>query len=78
MTKTKTNIMKRNTIEQMNQFKVNQKVNIYDSITGELDYSGTIINIEKKAWSKNNEPRRCAVILDSNGNKRLNLLASAK
>lgn len=70
--------MKKNTIEQMNQFKLNQNVNIYDSITGEFRYKGTIICLEKKAWLKNYEPRRCAVILDSNGNKRLNLLASAK
>lgn len=70
--------MKKNTIQQMNQFKLNDKVNVYDLITGELGYHGTIIRIEKKAWSKNNEPRRCAIILDSNGNKRLNLLASAK
>ncbi len=70
--------MKQNTIDQLNQFKLNDKINVYSLITGEFNYSGSIVSIQKKAWLKDNQPSRFAVIIDSNGNKRENFLASAK
>lgn len=70
--------MKKNTIEQLNQFKKNQNISVYDFITGELEYSGKILFIAKNAYLKYGTPARASVILDTKGNKHINLLSYAK
>jgi hypothetical protein len=74
----KLNIMIRNTLQELDQFNVGDKVDIYNSITGEVSYSATIESIAPKAYVKDGEAVRAATILDDMGNRRDNYLGTAK
>ena len=70
--------MKRNTIQELNQFKLNDKVSIYCSVTGKLSYIGSIVKIYRNAFIKDNQAIRPACILDSNGIVHENALGTTK
>ncbi len=68
----------RNTLQELDQFNVGDRVDIYNSITGEVSYSATIESIAPKAYIKYGEAVRAATILDDMGNRHDNYLGTAK
>ena len=44
--------MMRNTLRELDQFNVGDRIDIYNSITGEVSYSATIESIAPKAYIK--------------------------
>jgi hypothetical protein len=69
--------MKKNTIEQLNEFKVNDKVAIHNVINGKVSYYATIKSLYKEAYVKDGYASRIATLVDDSGNIRENFLTSA-
>ena len=68
----------KNTLQDLDQFKVGDKVTIYNTITRNASYYGTIQRISPKAYIKDGKPSRSATILDDMGMIHENYLGSAK
>lgn len=57
----------KNSIAQLNQFKIGDVVNIHNKITGEISYTGIIISIADYAYMKDGAPTRFAIIKTEKG-----------
>ena len=69
--------MKMNTIEQLNEFKVNDRVAIHSVINGKVSYYAIIKHVHKEAYIKDGIPSRIAMLIDDSDNIRQNFLSSA-
>jgi len=60
-----------NTIEQLNQFNVGDKIAVHNRLSGNVSYYATIIRLSKEAYIKNDIYLRIATLTDHNGNIRI-------
>ena len=68
-----------NTLNDLNQFKVGDKVTIYNSITKTASRQGIIKSIYPTAYMKNGKPSRIATIVNDMGvTIGVNYLSTAK